>query len=131
MPDYSVEDIETILEARRRGMLPEQIRRELAEPENPGEALGGMAASASALHAEAQPPGEEPGKPLGRDMMDAAFQAQGGIRAIPSAGMSDRSLNAAFSRLWERVGKGDPEALYKRPDESWQAAADRWGRSKS
>ena len=87
----------------------------------------------SALNSDTSPPGAEPLKPLGIDIMDAAFEAQnpGGVRARPNAGMNDKSLNAGFSTLFGRAVKDDPEAVFKRPNESWADATDRWRRSQS
>lgn len=80
------------------------------------------------LHNEAAPPGQEPEKPIGVAMMDAAFGAQGGQRVRPSGGMSRQATEAAFNILFERAAKGDPQAVFKQPDESWTSAKDRWER---
>jgi hypothetical protein len=97
---------------------------------NPGDAEDQRraAAEAQALHSEATPPGEEPETPLGMAMMNAAFAQQGGVRARPTGGMSDRSMEAGLNVLFERVAKGDPQAVYKRADESWNSAKDRFDR---
>jgi len=86
-----------------------------------------------ALQSGSTPPGGEPAKPLGRDIMDAAFEAQnpGGVRARPSEGMNDRAMNAGFSQLFGRANADDPEAVFKRPNETWADATNRWRRSKA
>jgi hypothetical protein len=40
--------------------------------------------------------------------------------------MSDRSMEAGLNVLFERASKNDPQAVYKRADESWSSAKDRW-----
>ena len=77
------------------------------------------------------PPGGEPQTPLGRDIMNAAFETQGGVRARPPSGMNDRALNAGFSRLFARANEDDPQAIFKRPNETWADATDRWRQSQS
>ena len=64
-------------------------------------------------------------------MMDAAFEKQGGQKVRPSQGMSDASMNAGFSVLFERAKAGDKDAVFKAPDEGWDTATDRWRRSQS
>lgn len=92
----------------------------------PGEAVLENTRSQPDLAAESTPPGEEPQKPLGHAMMDEAFRAQGGARTRPSSGMGRQATEAAFNVLFERVAKGDPAAVFKKPDESWTSARDRW-----
>ena len=86
-----------------------------------------------ALQSGSTPPGGEPAKPLGRDIMDAAFEAQnpGGTRARPAEGMGDRAMNAGFSRLFARGNADDQEAVFKRANETWADATERWRRSKA
>jgi hypothetical protein len=81
-----------------------------------------MSAATRGFGAESQPPGELPQRRLGQDIMDAAFDAQGGARVRPAAGMSDRAMAAGFDRLFARAQQNDPEAVYKQPSESWDAA---------
>jgi hypothetical protein len=81
------------------------------------------------LQAESTPPGEEPNVPLGQDMMEAGFRAQGGQRAIPSGGFGARARDAALDRLFTRAAAGDPAAVYKQPGETERQAVERWRES--
>jgi hypothetical protein len=101
-------------------------------PPNPGdsEAQRSAARADAAFHSEGVPPGDPPAKRLGVDIMDAAFQSQGGVRVVPNAGMGDRALEAGISKLFERASKGDPEAVYKHAGESWDSAKRRYDDSK-
>lgn len=85
-----------------------------------------QAAAQAALSGEGPPPGTTPPKPLGQEIMDEAFAAQGGSRVRPTQGMSDRAMAAGLQVLVSRAVEGDPEAVFKRPEESWGAATDRW-----
>lgn len=87
--------------------------------------------SREGLNSDAVPPGSEPTTPLGQGIMNAAFEAQGGARARPPQGMGDKALNAGFSHLFERAAKGDPAAVFKRPDEHIADATERWRQSQS
>lgn len=81
------------------------------------------AAAEGALSGGGVPAGQPPEKPLGLDMMDAAYAAQGGnVRTRPASGMSDRATAAGLQVLLNRAVAGDPEAVYKRADESWADA---------
>lgn len=98
-------------------------------PGQPGlseEEMERLRVSRQGLQSESAPPGSEPTTPLGTAIMDAAFEAQGGTRARPNQGMSDKALNAGFSEVFRRGNEGDPEAVFKRPDENWADATDRW-----
>lgn len=81
------------------------------------------AAAEGALSGGGVPAGQPPEKPLGLDMMDAAYATQGGnVRARPASGMSDRATAAGLQVLLNRAVAGDPQAVYKRADESWADA---------
>lgn len=90
------------------------------------EQLAAMRNDAANLNANSTPPGQEPKTPVGRAAMDAAFEAQGGVRARPSTGMGDKAANAALSVMFGRAAEGDPDAVFKAPNESWADATDRW-----
>lgn len=107
---------------------PEELPRTPSPEDHQLDDQRAGAAAAQHLHAESTQPGQEPEKPIGLAMMDAAFAAQGGVRARPAGGMSDRSAAAAFDVLFERAAKGDPQAVFKSPEESWQAAKERYDR---
>lgn len=94
-----------------QGMTPEQIAN--------------LQRSQQLLGSGATPPGEEPLKPIGPAMMDAAFETQGS-RTRPNTGMSDGAANAAFSELFGRAMKGDPEALFKGPNTGIREATEAW-----
>jgi hypothetical protein len=97
--------------------------------DGPTAAEQAAAAAAAALDNGGVPAGEVPGKPLGIDMMDAAYAAQGGnVRARPAGGMSDRATAAGLQVLLDRAVAGDPEAVYKHADESWSDAKGRFDR---
>jgi hypothetical protein len=129
MPSYDTNELARRLAA---GESLTDIDADLDGPRNPGddETQRGMAAAAQRLHSEAVPPGDLPAKPLGQDIMDAAFAAQGGQRAVPAAGMGKRSLEAGISKLFERAAAGDEAAVYKRATESWDSAKRRYDESK-
>jgi hypothetical protein len=80
----------------------------------------------SGLSGETAPPGAVPEKQLGHAMMDAAFAANGGQRVRPSGGMGDRAMAAGLQVLMNRAVDGDPEAVFKRADETIGQATDRW-----
>ncbi|MGH2392757.1 MAG: hypothetical protein ACRDGH_04550 [Candidatus Limnocylindria bacterium] len=111
---YSPAQINNVLN-REMGLTPEQEENQRR-----------MAAASQALHSDSMPPGDMPEKPLGVDIMESAFKAQGGARVRPASGMSDRAMEAGFERLFERARANDDEATFKRADESWSAARARY-----
>jgi hypothetical protein len=130
MPTYDLNDLARRIAA---GESLTDIASDYDGPApNPGESeeQKRMAATTQRLHSEGAPPGDPPAKRLGADVMDAAFEAQGGPRVRPAAGMGDRAMEAGFSRLFERAAKGDPEAIYKHAGESWDSAKRRYDESK-
>jgi hypothetical protein len=130
----SPEDARRVIELHRAGHLTDSIVSEVnAGQQRPPEPTGmetaeaqRLAGARAALQAQSTPPGEEPGLPLGQDMMEAGFAAQGGARARPSGGFGPKARDAALDRLFKRAKDGDPAAVFKRPDEQWAAATDRW-----
>jgi hypothetical protein len=135
MPEQFTEaQIDQILQARREGKLPREIARTMNEPtpppppdDGPTDAERAAAAGEAAMSRGGLPAGEVPEAPLGQDLMRTAAQAGGYIRGDgvftrPATGMSDRATAAGFTRLFERAQAGDPEAVYKRADESWADA---------
>lgn len=94
------------------------------------EQLERLRQSQGSLTNDSSPPGSEPTTPLGQDIMNAAFEATG-ARTRPQRGMDDKALNAGFSRLFERANQDDPEAIFKRPSETWGDATERWRRQHS
>jgi hypothetical protein len=70
---------------------------------------------------------QEPEKPLGAAILSAAFEPEGNRRPLaesfrPNSGLSDRAWKAGIDTLFERAAKGDESAVFKRSDESWNAA---------
>jgi hypothetical protein len=127
MPNINWDRVRELVDS---GASDEELNQVM--PPQPGDdpAQRRMAREDALLHADSMPPGDLPDKPIGRAIMDAAFERQGGVRAVPTGGMSDRSMEAGLSVLFERAAKGDPQARYKSPDESWSTAKDRWDRSR-
>jgi hypothetical protein len=110
-----------------RGETPPPVGTEPAPDDGPTPAEAAAAAADAALSSGGAPPGATPDKPLGIDMMDSAFAAQGGtVRARPAAGMSDRATAAGLQVLLNRAVAGDPQAVFKAADETWADATDRW-----
>lgn len=111
-----------------RGQAPPPT--ETAPPPNDGPTPEELEAARveGALNGGGVPAGQPPDKPLGLDMMDAAFGAQGGGRVRPASGMSDRAVAAGVQVILNRAVAGDPEAVYKGADESWGAAKARYDR---
>lgn len=114
--------------------------RDASPPPAPTESGGGEGPTAqerrqaqieAELSGEGSPPGQAPEKPLGIDMMDAAFKTQGGNRVRPGRGMSDRATAAGLQVLLNRAVADDPEAVFKRADETWADATERWRRSQA
>lgn len=88
-----------------------------------------LAGARAGLQSEANPPGSEPQAHLGQAMMDAAFHAQQGQRARPAGGFGPKARDAAFDVMFGRATQGDPETVFKRPDETWADATERWRQS--
>jgi hypothetical protein len=126
MPDY---DPTRIAELLAEGKSLREIADTLDGPDADAQRAADaqrLAGARAALQAQSTPPGEEPGLPLGQDMMEAGFAAQGGARARPSGGFGPKARDAALDRLFTRAKAGDPAAVFKRADEQWAAATDRW-----
>lgn len=85
-----------------------------------------LAAARAQLQSNASPPGSEPQTHVGQAMMDAAFEAQQGQRARPSGGFGPKARDAGLDALFNRAMQGDSEAVFKRPDENWGDATERW-----
>jgi hypothetical protein len=88
-----------------------------------------LADARAAIQSGATPPGKEPKGPVGQAMMDAAFEAQQGARARPQGGFGPKARDAAFDVVFQRAKEGDPAAVFKRSDETWADATERWRQS--
>jgi hypothetical protein len=90
-----------------------------------------MAKATANLHADSVAAGQEPEQPLGTAILSAAFKAEGSTRPLaesfrPNTGFSDRAVKAGIDVLFERAANGDEAAVFKRSDESWNAAKARY-----
>jgi hypothetical protein len=136
MPDYTEADVSRILEARAQGKLPGQIARDMNEPpaapdDGPTDAERAAAAGEAAMSRGGVPAGEVPETPLGQDVMATAAKAGQYVRpdgswTRPATGMSDAAVAAGFGKLFGRAVDGDPDAVFKRPDETVAQATERW-----
>jgi hypothetical protein len=130
----SPEDAKRVIELHRAGHLTDSIVNEVnaAQPRQPDQTgmepadAQRLAQARAGLQAQSTPPGEEPTAPLGQAMMSAGFEAQGGARARPSGGFGTKARDAALDVLFKRAAAGDEAAIFKRPDEQWGPATDRW-----
>jgi hypothetical protein len=142
MPDLTEADVRRILDARAEGKLPGQIAHELSEPgptqpdDGPSDAERRRQAAEGALDGGVAPAGQVPEIPLGVDVMRETAKAAGAMRpdgsfVRPAGGFGDRAVSAGFTRLFERASAGDPEATFKRHDETLAEATERWRASRA